>query len=88
MSEPISADQIVKKNSNEFSFVKEVINEVNNSDFKTGVADFYKMLSGDKHVDNSDTYIWTALSAIGDDIGEVIYQNVLNYMQNVTDIDT
>ena len=53
--------------------MKEVINEVNNSDFKTGVADFYKMLSGDKQVDNSDTYIWTALSAIGDDIGEVIY---------------
>lgn len=88
MSEQISADQIVKKNSNEFSFVKEVINEVNNSDFKTGVADFYKMLSGDKCVDSSDTYIWTAISAVGDDIGEVIYQNVLNYMQNVTDIDT
>lgn len=90
MSEELSANSVVKKNANGFSFVKEIINEVNNNDFKQGVKDFYEMLStkSDKSQDNGKTYIWTALSAIADDVGGTLYQNILNYIQNVSDIDT
>ena len=35
---------IVKKNCNEFSVAKEVLNEVNNLEFKTGEQDFYRIV--------------------------------------------
>jgi hypothetical protein len=45
MSDELTTSSIVRRNNNGFSFVKEVINEVNNNDFKEGVKDFYDMLS-------------------------------------------
>lgn len=78
---------IVKRNSNNFSFSKEILNEVNNVDFLSGAKEFYQTLSNDAD-DTSRSYLWRALSAITDDVGETIYQNVLNYIQNVSDIDT
>ena len=41
MSEELSTESLVRKNSNDFSFVKEIINEINNDDFKSGVSQFY-----------------------------------------------
>ena len=78
---------IVKKNSNNFSFSKEILNEIVNEDFKQGAKEFYQKLSTGND-DTSRSYIWTALSAVTDDVGEILYQNVLNYIDNVSDIDT
>ena len=78
-----------KKNSNDFSFTREVINEVINLDFKSGSKTLLSALSSDAQpVVTKDNYIWYALSATSEDVGEALYQNVLNYMQNVADIDT
>lgn len=78
---------IVKRNSNSFSFSREMMNEVNNIDFLSGAKDFYQTLSNDAD-DTSKSYLWRVLSAVTDDVGETLYQNVLNYIQNVSDIDT
>lgn len=80
--------RIVKKNSYDFSAVKEVLNEVNNNEFKDGESDFYSLVEGYLSADTSKSYIWTALSAVADDVMESIYQNVLNYIDNVSNIDT
>lgn len=64
---------IVKKNSYDFSAVKEVLNEVNNNEFKSGESDFYSLLEGHLSVDTSKSYIWTALSAVADDTMEALY---------------
>ena len=53
-----------KKNSNDFSFTREVINEVNNLDFKAGSMSLLTSLSS--RVDpivTKENYIWYALSA-------------------------
>ena len=34
------------------------------------------------------SYLWRALSAITQDISETIYSNVLNYIDNVSNVDT
>ena len=84
---------LVKKNSNNFSFVKEVIDEVNNDGFKSGVKEFFRDLSGlntpgSATENGAKSYIWNAISAVADDVGETLYSNVLNYIENVADIDT
>lgn len=79
--------ETIKKNSNEFSAVKEALNEVNNLEFKAGESDFYRsLLSG--NLDTQKSYVWSALSAISDKVGEEIYEKVLNYIDDVSDIDT
>ena len=65
--------RIVKKNSYDFSAVKEVLNEVNNNEFKDGESDFYSLVEGYLSADTSKSYIWTALSAVADDVMESIY---------------
>lgn len=85
--EPISPE-IIKKNSNDFSFTKEVINEVNNLDYKEGALYFNEMLSDDSLADTKKSYIWSALSAVTDQVGEVLYEKVLNYIDDIADIDT
>jgi len=35
----------------------------------------------------SDAYIWRVLSAVGDDTGRVLYENIKNYIDYVTNID-
>jgi len=79
--------ELVKKNSNEFSVVKEVLNEVNNSEFKKGAEDFYKTIMYGTP-DTKQSYIWSALSAVADDVGEVLYEKILNFIDDVADIDT
>jgi len=78
---------IVKRNSNGFSVTKEAINEANNTDFIAGAQDFYNVI--DQNLpDTKESYVWTAMSAVADDIGEVLYEKVLNYIDDVCDIDT
>ena len=36
---------------------------------------------------NKYSYIWEVLSAIGGDYAETIYENVLNYIDNVANVD-
>ena len=71
----------VKKNSNDFSVVDTLAQAVTNSEFIKG------KLQLDSNEKTSYTYIWEALSAIGQDIGETLYSNVLNYIDNVCNID-
>jgi len=63
---------LVKKNSNDFSFSKEVLNEVVNEDFMQGAKDFYSTLTSDSDT-TAKSYIWQALSAVTDDVGETLY---------------
>lgn len=32
-------------------------------------------------------YLWNVLSAIGNEYGQVIYENVLNYINNAANVD-
>lgn len=74
-------DNDVRRYANDFSFVDVLGNSVANSRFKNG----YSQLK--QNYRNDTTYLWEALSAIGTDIGETIYQNVLNYVDNASNID-
>lgn len=38
--------------------------------------------------DNSRTFYWKALSAVGEEMAEAVYSNVRNYIQYVSDVDT
>lgn len=41
-----------------------------------------------KNGENSrGAYVWNVLSAIGDDIGNVLYSNIANYIDFVSNID-
>lgn len=79
---------IVKKNSNDFSFTQEIINEINNLDFKQGALQFQDILTDDNKYDTKKTYIWSAMSAVTDQIGEILYEKILNYIDDVSNIDT
>ena len=70
----------IKKNSNGFSFTQEMLNEVNNLDFAKGEVDYLKLVDRDRGeagfesvVDTRQSYIWSVLSAISEDVGEAIY---------------
>lgn len=71
----------IKKSSDDFSFIDTLSQAVTNKQFLEGKL---QLDSGEK---SSYTYIWEALSAIGQDVGETLYSNVLNYIDNVCNID-
>lgn len=77
----------IKKNSYDFSFTQEMLNEVNNLDFAVGEVDYLNSADNNA-VDTRRSYLWSSLSAITEDVGEAIYQNILNYIDNVCDVDT
>lgn len=70
----------IGKNIDSFSFVNAIGSFINNAKFKSG---FDQLCS----VNSKDTYIWSTLSCIGEQYGNVIYENVLNYIDNVANID-
>ena len=72
----------IKRNTNDFSFTETVASLVNNKEYKSGYKDLIEGKTNDK------TYFWTALSAVGEEIGEVLYDNVLNYVNNAANINT
>lgn len=74
--------QNIKRNSNDFSFTDTAASLVNNKEYRSG----YQDLIDGRH--NDKTYFWEALSAVGDELGETLYENVLNYVNNAANINT
>lgn len=72
---------IVYKNKNNFSLVDSIGSFINNRQFRYG---FDKFKSG---VTDADSYIWDAVSAIGENVADAIYENILNYIDNVQNVD-
>lgn len=72
----------IKKTNTDFSFIETVADMAVNKDFTRG---YRSLLDGNN---NETTFIWNALSAIGQDVSETIYENILNYINNVSNIDT
>ena len=72
----------IRRNTNDFSFTETVASLANNKDYKSGYQDLIEGKTNDK------TYFWTALSAVGEEIGEALYENVLNYVNNAANINT
>lgn len=65
-----------------FSMTRKLGSFINNKRFSEGYVQFG---NGEQ---NTKTYVWEALSAIGDDLGKVVYSNVLNYIDNVSNVET
>lgn len=76
----INLNDIGKSTSN-FSFVDALGSFINNMKFKDG---FDQLSRGKK---SKDSYIWHALSCIGEEYGNVIYENVINYLDNASNVD-
>lgn len=72
----------IKRNSHGFSFVDTLGSFINNYEFSEGYRKFQE--SGDA---TKEGYIWAAISAIGGNYAETIYENVLNYIDNVSNVD-
>lgn len=72
----------IRKNSNDFNYVDTLASFVVNRNFRRG---YDSLKSGNR---TNETYVWETLSAIGDIVGDTVYQNVLNYIDNVSNIDT
>lgn len=68
-------------NTNDFSAVDRLGSFVVNRKFSEG----YQQLK--RGEDTRESYIWNVLSAVGNDIGNVVYSNVLNYIDFVSNID-
>lgn len=71
----------IKRNNRGFGFVEALGNFINNVKFKRG---FNESQLGK---DTKDSYIWKALSCMGEEYGEIVYENVLNYLDNVANVD-
>lgn len=78
--ENINISQI-QRNCNDFNFVETLGSFIHNSKFGKGFENYQQGKNG------KDTYLWKALSAIGEQEGEIIYENVLNYINNASNID-
>lgn len=67
----LSGDQILNNvtfNTNEYSFVDILASFINNREFSNGY------IQSKADVDSKQAYIWRALSAIGQEVGEVTYE--------------
>lgn len=82
LSSADSIVQAVRRADNDISFIDTIGSFVQNNEFKAGYND---MLNGK---DSSISYVWRALSAIGQDVNSIVYSNVLNYVDAVANIDT
>lgn len=71
----------IKRNSNNFSFIETAGNAVTNQQFNSGRTSLANGQTTDM------TYLWVALSAASQDIGETIYENVLNYIDLASNVD-
>lgn len=68
-------------NTDGFSAVDKLGSFVGNRKFSEG---FRQMKNGEN---SREAYVWNVLSAIGDDIGNVVYSNVASYIDFVSNID-
>ena len=76
-------EEDVVKNNDSFSFISAVFDLVGNKQYKS--AEYDVLCSNAK---NSDTYVWHALSAVGQSVGSILHESILNYIDNVANIDT
>lgn len=75
----------ISKATNDFSFVEQIFNTINNKDFiKNSYAN---MFGGETVKETEQSYIYCALSAIGQQIMDEIYSHTLNYIDDVSNID-
>jgi hypothetical protein len=65
----------------QFSMTNTIGNLIGNREYKEG---FDKFKNGNN---TTDSYIWTTLSAISDQTGSILYENIKNYIDYVTNID-
>lgn len=80
--ETLAIQKDVRFQDRNFSMSETLGSFINNRKFSEGHVQF---MDGEH---NSKTYVWEALSAIGDDLGQVIYGNVLNYIDKVSNVET
>lgn len=86
----VKHSELIQKNVNDYSFITELINSINNYNYSRPAFD---ILSG--NVQTQESYIWNALSNIvgvktnimHDDIQHELEDNILNFIDNVSDID-
>lgn len=71
----------VARNVEGFSFANTAGSLVNNQKFSEGFVDFQNGKNSDK------AYVWRALSAISDKLGEAMFENVRDYIDNVSNVD-
>ena len=69
-----SITKVVDYDSAGFSFLSTVGGLIGNRDYSHSYRQY--MDGGD----NSHTFYWKALSAVGDDLAETVYENVRNYI--------
>ena len=72
----------IKHKESDFDFISAFGQLIQNDEFKQG---FVQAQLGKN---NQNTYLYEALSAVGHDIGSVLYDNVLNYIDNISNVDT
>jgi len=77
----------VGKNTGFFSFTKTIADLAANRQFTEGYRDLIQNGDNNGRFDEK-TFIWHSLSAISEIVGTTIYENVLNYIDNVSNIDT
>ena len=81
----------VRYSTDGFNFAETLGDFVGNAEFSYGVEDYKQdmsaMASGTYVAPNARSNIWHVLSAIGQDLGEVTYANVKNYIDVVSNID-
>lgn len=71
-----------RKFSNNFKLTDTLAGFINNKKFGNSFAQI-----GSDSEKYSDSYIWKAISAVGDDVANTIYENVLNYIDNISNVD-
>lgn len=74
--------ETVKKGNNQFNFLDTLGEMTINEKFKEGLTE---LKAG---YNNKNTYIWEVLSAMNADVSETIYDNVLHYIDNISNVDT
>lgn len=83
MSETLDVSVLndVRKVGADFSFSNTLLSNVNNIQFATSLMNSHEV---DKQVDNN---LVNVLSAIGDQLGSRIYDEILNYIDNIGNVD-
>lgn len=74
-------DDVIQKTTGSFSFTDALGGFVNNREFSKGYYDFKQ------GANTSEAFIWQILSCIGEHVGNVVYSNILEYVDNICNID-
>jgi hypothetical protein len=77
-----SGTELARRSTGKFSFVDTLASLIVNRSFSKGYEDFAR------GKDTRDSFVFETLSAIGNDIGDALYQNVLHYIDAVSNVDT